>query len=451
MTNTEKQNKIIMMPNAEKKQESSSTSRGLLSLFVTPKLVSASSSSSKEELSDFQTLTFKIEDFLHYQGSQFVGVYQMACSDDVDAFGNSWYIRTLPIPDHCFGDEGALEEDDDMSLGGPNYVNCFLQCKSASPDNTVKAVGIIESGPSIYSKTFEHTFTSNDVNGDGFGDDDMILYSDVVSRCLNDDGDWVIKVHLRVYQRRMSTWYPKPLETSEILGKKLLESPIGADIHFFVGESQEPLRAHTAILMHRAPILHELIKSEERRGEEAKFPDLQGSVFKVVLEHIYTGVPPAIVSADLAKQIIVVAHRFGLVYLKLYTESLIVDKLLKTPNDVADWLIYADNHECPLLKEACFKTYKDKQSEVLASSSWGKLHKSSDILSELLSFLASSGNNRNQLPNSEAEYYASMSVGKLRSRLESFGLDLVGTRGMLVERLKDHHSAGGTSMEEDNH
>merc|ERR1712194_254549 len=76
------------------------------------------------------------------------------------------------------------------------------------------------------------------------------------------------------------------------------------------------------------------------------------------------------------------ADRFCLTNLKLYVESIIVDKFATT-STAASLLLFADSHSCALLKEAAMDLCASDPSSVMRTPCWSLLKESETILSEL--------------------------------------------------------------------
>lgn len=102
----------------------------------------------------------------------------------------------------------------------------------------------------------------------------------------------------------------------------------------------------------------------------------------------------------------------------------------------SDWPLI---EECSKLVSELLESFAGRQeSELLSEILLRFTSNSSSSLSrvELLSCLA--GNRiRNEHPDGS---FKTMTVSYLREQLESFGLDVDGTRGMLVKRLSDRQS-----------
>ena len=129
-----------------------------------------------------------------------------------------------------------------------------------------------------------------------------------------------------------------------------------------------------------------------------------------LIHYIYTGESPKFGgdddnsgTAEVAQDILLASDRFNLTHLKLRIESDIAAKLLN-PTNAAEWLVFADGHSCPLLKEACMDVYGSNLSEVKESPGWPKLKESSDLLVELLDHFANKNHRRARHQQNEARY-----------------------------------------------
>merc|ERR1711957_118857 len=104
--------------------------------------------------------------------------------------------------------------------------------------------------------------------------------------------------------------------------------------------------------------------------------------FKGMLNFIYTVKTPDIKHKDIAKEYLSAADRFDCVHLKLYVESVIVDKFL-TAKMAVPWLVYADSCSCALLKEAATNLFLTDPESVKQSEDWHLIKESPDLLEEL--------------------------------------------------------------------
>jgi hypothetical protein len=140
---------------------------------------------------------------------------------------------------------------------------------------------------------------------------------------------------------------------------------------------------------------------------------------------------------DIAKSILDAANRFGCTDLKLYIESVLVEKFL-FPSNTAALLLLSDSYSCALLKEAAMNVYiKDTKTVIESKADWTKLTESNDLLLELLLY-ATTGHKKysSVVENGDGtlDDVDDFDVTSLRERLEKVNLDVDGSRQILVER-----------------
>ena len=401
--------------------------------------------------SNFETLSFKVDDFANRQELQ--GEHWTSASRHF-AFGHWWALEVfprgrLPPPSFSFG-SSTTSTFGNGSESKANWICCDLNYfgdnpsreRRSSPPHPLEPEGIhavLQFGgnhPILY-KGFEQN-TGSFSYQNSWKSEKLLLLSDLPSRCLNSDGSLTIYVHLRTCRQmdKLLTWSPKKAiqnDWSSNFGKSLMVSNVGADVTFSIGENQDNFQAHVCFLAHRAPILYNFVNDSKGNIGTVDIPDVRGTTFKMVLDNIYMNKFPDELSEEGAKDLLLTSDRFSLVNLKLHTESMIVEKYLK-PANICDWLLIADGHSCPLLKEACMAVHKENTSEVIKSCGWAKILESPKLISELFLFMTT------KLIPKDGSDFENMSVGMLRARLELSGLDLDGTREALVRRLKDNRA-----------
>jgi len=106
-------------------------------------------------------------------------------------------------------------------------------------------------------------------------------------------------------------------------------------------------------------------------------------IFKSVLDFIYTVREPEIREEGIAIEILVAADFYGCVGLKLFAESVLVDRFLKAEN-AARLLILANSQSCALLKEAAIDLYIREGDIVERTPDWPRVEESAKLLMELL-------------------------------------------------------------------
>jgi hypothetical protein len=271
---------------------------------------------------------------------------------------------------------------------------------------------------------------------------DFIKRDKLTSRSKNKllvDGALVIDVELRVYVATSPVWYPKPVfEECKSLLADLFHSASCADAAFMVGDQRFDL--HRCILAARAPVMFQMINTAAAVPSSVDQPptpvvlaDVDAATFRTMVRFIYTGEwPDAVVvdDAEAAKLLLITAHRFGITRLKLFMESVIVDKHLDEVNAAA-MLLLGDVHSCALLKEAAIQIFKHNADAVMSSKGWERIKESNVLLAELF---ATSNRKHGGACGDGTD--PAESVAAMRNQLEKLGRPVDGSREMLLKRLR---------------
>jgi hypothetical protein len=140
-----------------------------------------------------------------------------------------------------------------------------------------------------------------------------------------------------------------------------------------------------------------------------------------------------------AQEIIDMADRFGVSGLKLEAEAFLVRTTAISMENVMDHLHFADMKNCALLKEAAMDFILDNKVEVLEKVSLNDAP--GGLLADVLAAVARGENIRNGIAVASAnasgvDQYITMRVSELRSKADAKGLDVDGSREMLIAALK---------------
>ncbi|XP_078445568.1 BTB/POZ and MATH domain-containing protein 3-like [Wolffia australiana] len=200
--------------------------------------------------------------------------------------------------------------------------------------------------------------------------------------------------------RQLSVAVPRP-DMGGCLGK-LLESGVGADVVFDVGE--ESFRAHKLILAARSPVFRAQFFGliGDRNAARAAVADMEAAVFKAMLQYIYTDELPetaAEPSAVLFQHLLAAADRYGLDRLKLLCEQKLCGEI--SPATVAATLAVAEQHQCSQLKAACLKyaAIPANLGAVMQTEGFGHLEEACpSLLSDLLETIAVVEDDPSQMP-----------------------------------------------------
>jgi hypothetical protein len=210
--------------------------------------------------------------------------------------------------------------------------------------------------------------------------------------------------------------------------------------------------------------------STNRRGswETIQLDNVEPRVFQTLLEYVYGVRKNGLIAAtatntaegnreffknehedeEYARALLLAGNRFGCPQLKLYAESVLVDKHLTLEN-APEYLPLADSHSCALLKEASMDLIASTPDAAMKSKHWPLVEDSSRLMTELLlhynQFNILSRDEYDQKSNMQREdnnhcsaFYNGMDVTTLRRRLEDCHLSCDGSREVLIHRLIRH-------------
>jgi hypothetical protein len=105
-------------------------------------------------------------------------------------------------------------------------------------------------------------------------------------------------------------------------------------------------------------------------------------------------------------------------------ENILVQECILTKENVSSYILFADAHSCPLLKEYAISYFLLHYKEVLKSEHSSQLGDSGEILSEIM---LSMGGEDDRI----------LCVTELRKELGKLGLDTDGSKEALVLRLEN--------------
>lgn len=269
------------------------------------------------------------------------------------------------------------------------------------------------------------------------------------------DGNLIIEADIQVLLDTPPAWSPTSTLSLDML--QLLDSANAnnSDVAFQIKCNIEPIvaanmtrkglhprrtqvfYAHRAILSARCPLLAAVAE-----GSDVDTPiDIESvdpELFRMLLRFIYGEEVPA---KDSLRQnpldIIRTADRFDCNGLKLAAEAeFVADRAINiNTNNAAELIMFADATHCALLKEAACDYFAANSEDVRASSGFSQMMESSKILDELLA-LALDNNKRPAIVDTNGRDFKRMRVATLRQKLDARGLDVDGSKEMLISRLE---------------
>jgi hypothetical protein len=379
----------------------------------------------------------------------------MQMPESLWAHGHNWTLYVYPHG----------EEDDDANARAirrlkkePEYVSIFLECNHCKAGHSLDIEYTFTVGSKERRSRETFSYTSSVKGWSHFIEREKLL--DPNQTFLDQEGTLVIDIDLRIYVKTPSVWYPPILPTaaadsagttttstsssssSSRLLADLYKSGRCSDVTFQIGH--EKFHLHRFILDYQATAMFEMIPHATADEHtiivlDDKVDDVE--MFRVMVRYIYTEELPTMkLDFKAAQALLITANRFGCNRLKLYIESVLVDKFLNEHN-AADLLLLGDSHHCALLKEAAMKLlYQSCCSGLVVrhTEGWQRVKESALLLEEL--FFFSVGQHANS-GDDDHDDMNGQSVTELRDRLLKRGRDDVdGSREMLVKRLKETDS-----------
>ncbi|KAK9123887.1 hypothetical protein Sjap_013489 [Stephania japonica] len=183
--------------------------------------------------------------------------------------------------------------------------------------------------------------------------------------------------------------------------KKMLESGLGADITFKVGEHS--FKAHKLILAARSPVFRAQFFGlvGDTNMDEVELKDIEPAVFMAMLKFIYSDTLPDVheisslvhigtfTNTIMAQHLLAAADRFSLDRLKSLCEAKLCEEV--SAETVATTLALAEQHHCMLLKAVCLKfaAAPGNLAAVMQSEGFKYLEETrASLLSELLETIA---------------------------------------------------------------
>jgi len=359
----------------------------------------------------------------------------VVCSDSMECHGLDWRISLYP------GGCGTSDENDQFISA---YLSCLSVVREESKRGRASFRGSVPSAGLFKSQTPEFVFDS-DGNCRGwpnFAQRSLVL--DPEKKYLV-DGNLTVDFDIRVLQDKPPAWSPTKTIGADLL--KLLDEADGSNaaVIFEVGkddwagfQKKELFYAHRPILAARCPTLATMGEGFGR-GTHIPIEDCHPDAFRMLLRFIYgEEIPSKDILKGNAQDIMHAADRYGCIGLKLAAEAEMVSSGTIQTENAAELILFADGGRHALLKEAAINHFVANSEAVMATDGYELLAESPAILKELVAAM-SNGNNK-KWPNGDLSTvggaYKDMCVAALRVKLGEKGLDVDGSKEMLVARLE---------------
>ena len=255
------------------------------------------------------------------------------------------------------------------------------------------------------------------------------------------DGALIIEVRFRqtMETRRACTPFIPDNPTSKAILSKFMDEG-SSDIVFEVGDESArntrkkaktttTLYGHRFIMQCATSVLAELCKSGE---DTVSVTDVKPEIFRHLLYYIYGGKISEEDMEESAKDIIDAADKYGIVGLKLEAEASLVESTTISFDNAIDNLLYADSKNCALLKEAVMDFIVENGKEATTKLSFE--HVPNTVIPDLLTAMTRGKEEANS--TSDTNDLSMMRVSSLRKLLHEKGLDIDGSREMMIARIE---------------
>ena len=191
--------------------------------------------------------------------------------------------------------------------------------------------------------------------------------------------------------------------------------------------------AHRCIVENCSSILADLCESVVDQTRPIQITDVSPSIFHRLLFYIYGGTVSTGYLKKNAKVIIDASDRYSVPYLKLEAEACLVETTVFSEENVLDLLLYAESKNCALLKEVAMDFIVENRVDILKQGSFKDAPGS--MISDVLAAVARRYN-VGLVKDSEGDY-STLRISDLRQRAHKKGLDVDGSREMLIAALEE--------------
>lgn len=368
------------------------------------------------------------------------------------AHGLDWYLRIHP--------GGAA------SAQGDGMVSLYLRCKSAAEQNVAVqaefSLALLRNDGQIDSMMSCpcNAFRRKRKGWPNFISRSRVL--DRLSQLVDEHGTLTVIVKVQLWQERDANFVPRNdlnlirlfeeanIRDNEDRSKnnnnlETSSTANTADVEFSV--DGQTIHAHRLILKLAAPALAQLCEDADE-DTIIPIPGVRSQVFQAVLRFAYgDAVPEEVwtrpannvtndgIRMSPAMELLKAANYFGLVGLKILAETKVAEHDISVSR-ASDLIMYADSHDCPLLKEKVIDYFIRHPEEIRAHPSFQRVKESAKLMDELMDALLSKRILRSFSSSDDDSDYESMGVNLLRKKLDWRRLDVDGSREMLFARLK---------------
>jgi hypothetical protein len=376
---------------------------------------------------------------VYYHGFASLSTERVAHANNVSpefmACGNSWRLRLYP---------GGV----DISKTG--WVAIYLHNQSNRSVSVQFGFSIKDGKGEQIAKKQSSTpiaFAPVDSPSCGGGFHNFAERSTIIDSLV--DGTLVVEVYVKSLALSKATppqFIPENPSCHNIL--RMFNDEESADIVFEVGKHQSKnsttkvakiapvtFHAHCLILKAGSAILADLCQSKGDPTTPIEITDVSPEVFRHLLFYIYGGMISYDEMKAHAKEIINSANRYGVATLKLEAEACLVESTTFSLENVMEHLIYADSINCALLKEAAMDFIVKNKTDVMDKISFDEMIPG-NLMRDLLAAFARGEREEGRAEGDNNARFNAMRISELRQRAHEKGLEVDGSREMLIASLK---------------
>jgi hypothetical protein len=372
---------------------------------------------------------------VYYHGFLALSAVQNVCEDSSEfmALGNPWRVQLYP--------------------GGRNhsetgYVAIYLDNQSNESIDMNFGFSIKDGkGKQVATKQPSNPSTFGPVDGplSGKGWSNFAERTTIIDSLV--DGTLVVEVYLKPHEpikAMLPHFIPENPFCNNML--RMFNDEESADIIFKVGKHQSKnnaakvakiatvtFHAHRVILKACSAILADLCQSKGDPTTPIEITDVSPDIFRLLLYYIYGGKISDDEMKAHSKDIINAANRYGVATLKLEAEACLVDGTTFSLENVMEHLIYADSMNCALLKEAAMDFIAENRTNVIGKISFNDAP--GNLMNDLLAAVVRGDRNKGGADDEQNEYRFT-SINELRRKAHQQGLDVDGSREILIAALK---------------
>ena len=396
-------------------------------------------------------------------------------------YHDKWVTHTV----HCHG-FASLSAERGESVFSPEFMLLGNQLRlELYPGGHVNAA---EGMASLYlwnrsdkAIDAEYGFSVNDGSGKqvaykrspgpysfGYGWPNFATRSEILSSLIN--GTLIIDIQMRL--AKPTTSVPPPFIPENPFAKNIqrmiMDEDFG-DISFVVGGNQKKSNAEkvaktTPIMFHaHRDILRECstgiladicdlkVSKEVSMSSPVEITDVSPEVFRHLLYSAYGGKISADDMKPHTKEIIEAANRYRVVNLKLEAEAFFVGATTFSLENVMEQLLYAESMNCALLKEAAMDYLIENSAAVIDKISFNDLH-TPTLMRDVFAAVARGKKNVGVSGGEDGDddsRFNSMRISELRQEAHKKGLNVDGSREMLIAALKSAVQEAEVESEED--